>query len=328
LRLLRNALTVWGGLAVFVVLVALLVLSGQALAYGATAVSSAHPAFACQAAPHVKAPPLIKRAVLATTVLSPQVCAAGMVPQAVTGAVAAKGIAPAAGVQRASHSIAAGYHYVYGYQYATAIGAEGYLSQHHPYLSSSDGHTLAEIAGESSDGKQIVEIGWTVDRGLNGNTNPHLFVYHWINGATTCYNGCGYVQYSSTLYPGMTVASNGTQPFYAMEYYQGNWWLWYNTGWIGYFPGKLWSNAGVTFTQLGLTQWFGEVSSGGGAFTQMGDGIFGAKAGSASIVNAALITSPSSASYASITLNDTNPTCFNYGWITHNYSFHYGGPGC
>jgi hypothetical protein len=334
--LLRNVSSVRRLLPVVIALFTLLALSGQAFVQSVSTVSAAskvsHPTITCQAAPHVKSPPLLKGVLPATTQSSQAVCGTGMVPQpqtVKTSAASLKGIAPAGVTQRGLQpSIAAGYHYVYGYQYATAIGAEGYLSQHHPNLSTSDSHTLAEIAGESSDGRQIVEIGWTVDRGVNGDTNPHLFIYHWVNGGSTCYNGCGYVQYSSTLYPGMTVASDGTQPLYAMEYYQGNWWLWYNTAWIGYFPGTLWSSAGVTFTQLGLTQWFGEVASGGGLYTQMGNGIFGSNAGSASIVNAALITSTTSASFASVSLNATNPSCFNYGWITPNYSFRYGGPGC
>lgn len=49
---------------------------------------------------------------------------------------------------------------------------------------------------QSEDGRHIVEVGWTVDRELNGDAQPHLFVYHWVDGQATCYNGCGFVQYS------------------------------------------------------------------------------------------------------------------------------------
>lgn len=333
MQLLPNRSPLQWSLSLFVALALLLTLASQAFAQQASASSAggvaSHQAFTCQPAPHIQAPPAL---ILVPTSARPtrSLCGNGSVPQpqAVAPTSSLKGIAPAAASRGIHPNIASGFHYVYGFQFATAIGAEGSLSQHQPNLSASDFHTLAEIAGESSDGRQIVEIGWTVDRGLNGDSSPHLFVFHWINSGATCYNGCGYVQFSSTLFPGMTVANNGTQPLYAMENFQGNWWLWYNTEWIGYFPGTLWSSAGVTFTQLGLTQWFGEVASGGGSFTQMGNGIFGSNAGSASIVNAALITSTSSATLASASLNATDPSCFNFGGTSPASSFRYGGPGC
>lgn len=308
-------------------LIVLLAGSGQVLAREASP-SVPTPPVSCGAAPHIQPPPL-PRSVPKTTALKP-ICANGQVPHLTnTASVHSKGIAPARQrLQQLKPSIAAGYHYVYGYQYTTGIGAEGYYTQHTPFLSSSDSHTLAEIAGESTDGQQIVEIGWTVDRGLNGDSNPHLFVFSWVNRVPNCYNGCGYVQYSSTFFPGMTVAGDGSQHFYAMQNYNGNWWLFYDTQWIGYFPGTIWSNQNVTFNQLGLIQWFGEVSSGGGTNTQMGNGIFGSNAGSASIVNAAVITSASSATLASVNIGVTDPSCYNSGWITMSYSFSYGGPGC
>jgi len=316
--------------SILVMLVTFLASTGQALAQATSA--SVPPAsgtpFKCVPVPQVQVPPTPKGASTAPP-LQP-VCPSGQVPQPVTATTAAvkpdKGIPPAGSTGQPL--IASGYHYVNGYQYTTGIGAQGYLSQHGPYLSPSDHHTLAEIAGQSGDGKQIVEVGWTVDRGLNGDSNPHLFVFSWVNQVPNCYNGCGYVQYSSTLYPGMTVASNGSQHLYAIEYYAGNWWLYYDTQWIGYFPGSIWSNKGVTFTQVGLIQWFGEVSSGGGSNTQMGNGIFGSNSGSASVNSAAVITTPSSSVSASATLNATDPSCYNYGWITQRYSFRYGGPGC
>ena len=60
-------------------------------------------------------------------------------------------------------------------------------------MATGDFHSLAELAVLSSDGQQIVEVGWTVDRGLNGDDDPHLFVFHWVDGVGTCYNGCGFV---------------------------------------------------------------------------------------------------------------------------------------
>lgn len=46
---------------------------------------------------------------------------------------------------------------------------------------------------QSSDQRQALEVGWKMDRGLNGDDTPHLFVFHWVDGARTCYNGRGFV---------------------------------------------------------------------------------------------------------------------------------------
>ena len=82
----------------------------------------------------------------------------------------------------------------------------------------------------------------------NNDANPHLFVFHWVNGLPACYNGCGWVQVSTRRYPGMVVTATSTPQQYAIESYQGNWWIWYQSEWIGYFPGSLWNNS---YTQLG-----------------------------------------------------------------------------
>jgi len=315
-------------LACAVLLLSLFAFSGQAFAQTTTnsdvngnQISS----FRCVARPKIQAPPEPFHQKMATQVLQP-ICASGQVPQSINTRITEKGRAPLPVVPHKAN-IAAGYHYVYGYQYATALGGDAYFSQHTPFLSSSDNHTLAETASESSDGRQIVEIGWTVDRGLNGDSNPHLFVFSWVNGNPNCYNGCGYVQYSNTFRPGQAVAGDGSVYLYAIEYYQGNWWLYSQNQWLGYFPGTLWSNQGVNFSQVGLVQWFGEVSSGGGSGTQMGNGIYGSNSGSATITNASFITSVTTATAANLSVNATDPSCYNSG-VINTSAFGFGGPGC
>lgn len=302
--------------------------SGQAFAQTTThsAVNGSQArSFQCIKGPKIKAPPDPLQHKIVTRVLR-STCASGNVPQPTNARITQKGRPPTP-VALHKAGIAAGYHYVYGYQYATALGGDAYFSQHTPYLNPSDNHTLAEVAAKSSDGRQIVEIGWTVDRGVNGDANPHLFVFSWVNGNPNCYNGCGYVQYSSTFRPGQAVAGDGSTYLYGIEYYQGNWWLYSQNQWLGYFPGTLWSNQGVNYSQVGLVQWFGEVSSGGGSGTQMGNGIYGSNAGSAAITNASFITSVSTATSASLTVNATDPSCYNSG-VINTSSYNYGGPGC
>ncbi len=149
------------------------------------------------------------------------------------------------------------YYYAGAYQNAGSAGGTAFFTQHQPVLAPGDSHTLVEISVKSTDVRQIVEVGWTVDRSLNGDDLPHLFVAHWVDGIPACYNGCGWVPFSSTLSPGMTLTSDGTGYQYSIFFWQGNWWIGYQGQWVGFFPGSLWNG---TFQKAGMIQWFGEVS--------------------------------------------------------------------
>jgi Neprosin len=134
------------------------------------------------------------------------------------------------------------------------------------------GHSLEEMSVQAgkSDGN-IVEIGSVITYPA---ANPQLFVFHWISWNPTCYNGCGYQQYSRTYYPGMDLSSLvGKQVYNGYVFYQGNWWAWFNDQWLGYFPGSLWSGQFQTSQQV---QWFGEVATNNGVPPQssMGDALF------------------------------------------------------
>ena len=144
------------------------------------------------------------------------------------------------------------------YQFADSAGTYGNLVIGNPKLDKIDFHTLSEIAVESADGNQIVEVGWTVDRGINkGDEQPHLFVYHWVDNKETCYNACGFVQYSKTVAPGFILPYPPVKQF-AIQFFNNAWWVLYDSEWIGYFPADIW---GGKFTRSGLVQWFGEVAA-------------------------------------------------------------------
>jgi hypothetical protein len=135
------------------------------------------------------------------------------------------------------------------------------------------GHSLDEIAvqGGTSNGN-IVELGWNVSTAQYGNANPHLFVFHWIGWAPTCYDTCGWHQYSSTYAPGKDLgALVGHDVYVGWVYYQGNWWSWFDNQWLGYFPGSEWP---AGYTSSSVIQWFGEVSTLNGTppHTDMGTG--------------------------------------------------------
>ncbi len=216
------------------------------------------------------------------------------------------------------------YFYVsYGEEQSTA-GAGGMLMQADPAVAAVDFHSLGEIAVESADNQQIVEIGWDVDSGVNGDLEPHLFAFHWINGVGTCYDGCDFVQVSTTRTPGMRVAP-GEVDEYAIAYANGNWNLSYQGELIGYFPGTEW---GGTFTTAGLVQWFGEVSAGSTTpCTQMGNGTFGSAAGAATMTGLYEIGATGTHTPAQIEqIVVTSPTAYLDGAVTAT-GFAFGGPG-
>lgn len=139
-------------------------------------------------------------------------------------------------------------------------------------------HTLVELAAQGGGSYgDIVEIGATVDPTVNGgSSDPHLFVYHWVNGATTCYNGCGWVDNSTNpINAGSSLASVASATFPAnvkqfnIQYdaaatcgaVTGAWVLGYAGLGIGCFPKTLWTTP--TFTSATRIQAFWEVASTG-----------------------------------------------------------------
>lgn len=144
------------------------------------------------------------------------------------------------------------------------------------------GHSIGEIAvmgaGTAGGSLDDVEMGFSVSQDQFLDSHPHLFVYHWINGAETCYSNssdlCGWNQYSSTYSPYMDLSGLvGQNVYIGWVHWNGAWWGWFNDQWLGYFKDSEWSGQ---FTQTVQIQWYGEVASNNGIppKTQMGDGQF------------------------------------------------------
>jgi hypothetical protein len=149
------------------------------------------------------------------------------------------------------------------------------------------GHSIGEIAVMGSGGAggtlDDVEMGWSVAPNQWGDAHAHLFVYHWDDGAETCYNTCNWNQVSSTYYPGMDLtALVGQNVYIGWVHYKGAWWGWFNDQWLGYINDSAFATA---FTQTAQIQWYGEVASNNGIppKTQMGNGEFPAKTTAASM---------------------------------------------
>jgi len=276
----------------------------------ATVLGFAHPAHAATADAAVKAP---ARAVARLD--PPSVDPATAKTSTPVGQVGRKGQPPVPGEITTA---ATTYFYSGSFQFAAADGMFANMTVAQPFLSGADSHTLAELAAQSADGRQIVEVGWTVDRALNGDLNPRLFVFHWVDGVPTCYNGCGFIQFSSAIRPGAWLG-NGVHSF-TIQHFQGNWWIRLNSEWIGFFPDSLW---GSRYTRTGLHQWFGEVAAFSGApCTDMGNGLFSSSASAASISGMSNINGPA----VSKSTNVTNANFYS-GLSTGLTSMRFGGPG-
>jgi len=213
------------------------------------------------------------------------------------------------------------YLYAVGSQMAETDGIYANVTIGKPALSKADYHSLAELALQSADGQQIVEVGWTVDRVVNGDDDPHLFVFHWVNKQPACYNGCGFVPYSRNVTAGATLPYD-VQKKFGIQYYNGAWWIAYDTEWIGYFPEALWNDEGVKFNRSGLVQAFGEVASTTTKpCSQMGNGQTTDKVTAAKMGSIAYLNGPPEG----MNVRSTNDV-YSVN-VLSNRTFRFGGPG-
>ncbi|BAL85630.1 hypothetical protein AMIS_4100 [Actinoplanes missouriensis 431] len=210
------------------------------------------------------------------------------------------------------------YLYSVGSQAAVSDGAYASLTISKPTLAKTDYHSLAELAVQSADGSQIVEVGWTVDRTVNGDDDPHLFVFHWVDRKPTCYNTCGFVQYSKNIFPGDVLAQDKYARF-GIQFFNDAWWIAFDSEWVGYFPGKLW---GDEFTKTGLVQVFGEVAAATPKpCTEMGNGRSAEDSTSARVGSVSYLNGPAVA----MNIRATSEV-YAVSKLTSR-TFRYGGPG-
>jgi hypothetical protein len=217
------------------------------------------------------------------------------------------------------------YFYAVGSQIAASDGAYANLVIGKPVLSKDDYHTLAEISVQSADGQQIVEVGWTVDRTVNGDDDPHLFVYHWVDRVQSCYNACGWVPYGKTAIPGDTLPVNVSKRF-GIQHANGGWWVAYDTDWIGYFPDGLWDD---NYTRSGVQQFFGEVAaSSSKPCSEMGNGLDANKDTTAARIGSITQLNGPDASVSVRTLGPDSKTSSPYPAVALSArTFRFGGPG-
>ncbi|MEV4639528.1 neprosin family prolyl endopeptidase [Actinoplanes sp. NPDC049548] len=214
------------------------------------------------------------------------------------------------------------YHYAGGRQIGDTDGSWANLSIAKPELATADAHTLTEIALQSADSKQIVEVGWNVDRKVNGDDDPHLFVYYWKDKKKSCYNSCGFEPYSeASIKPGDTLPI-GVQKRFGVKHSGGAWWIAYDSEWVGSFPDSLW---GGTYTRAGLTQWFGEVAAATATTcTDMGKGLAVTDGTASRIGTISMTNGPDPVSAEKF--DSTTPASYD-SKILSPTTIRYGGPG-
>lgn len=209
----------------------------------------------------------------------------------------------------------AGYGYNFYYagarQSVNALGASVTFPVEDPSVgqsNNSSNHSLMELAIEDSS-NDTVEMGWMVDQPQYGDSSPHLFVYHFSNGQTTCYNTCGFVTVSKNFTPGQVINA-GTLMTAKIEYLNNEWQVFYNGNELGYFPASAYSDS---FTSASFIQIYGEVATTNDMCIQMGNGISGGQPGSIGFSNFSLIgasTSPELYPY------QTKSSPYSYGNVT------------
>lgn len=180
--------------------------------------------------------------------------------------------------------------YAYSSHYVTNYGGAGYINAWNPYVEWSNEFSLGQIvlARGSGSNKQTLEAGWQVYKQLYGDWRAHLFIFFTTNGYTSSgdnkggYNMDvdGWVQYSSTIYPGAISSPvstlGGSQYIMKVKFqlWKGNWWLRVNDRWIGYYPARLFSSSGLR-SQASKIAFYGEVidsTHSGMTETDMGSG--------------------------------------------------------
>jgi neprosin-like protein len=165
-----------------------------------------------------------------------------------------------------------GYFHAMSSQGGTAFGCDGFFSVWDPAVNDpagpGDDHSILQIWLQNYSQKtQSIEMGWTVDRSLNGDTNAHVFTYYTTNGYAADGNNLGgynrihtgWRQYSQTVFPGIRINGSSTPGgqqldiSFKVQIYQGNVWIAVQGNWMGYYPGSLFGNAGI----LDGAEWFG-----------------------------------------------------------------------
>lgn len=267
----------------------------------------------------------------------PRPCPAGEVPVARLSREEARSVPP--GPPGAGTKALLGTNYQYAFDKAKSPGKNlNYLGMRatttvaQPAVGAADYHSLGQLwlLDEFESTFSDVELGWTVDPGLNGDSKPHLFSFTFDKGTPGCYNGaCGsYVQVSETTFPGMLLSSGASLKLEVRKELSG-WWLGVNGAWMGYYKPANWTHVPV---EPDVFEAGGEIaSSAGSPCADMGSGSFPTETSGTTFWQVALAQFTFSGwKYLDVSRNLIATD--EFGWraiksTKDSTAFNYGGPG-
>ena len=142
--------------------------------------------------------------------------------------------------------------YVFSYLYTTALGCSSYFSMFKPYVQQYGDFSLIQNALTRTG--QTLEAGWQYYPWAAG-VDIRFFTFYTVdNYIQGDYKGgynsdvLGWIQVDDLYFPGVTFQFKSTidgpqyELFIHWELYEGNWWLFVQSRWIGYYPASLFSN--------------------------------------------------------------------------------------
>lgn len=133
-----------------------------------------------------------------------------------------------------------------------------------PFTQSGANHSLGEVAVQSADQQDIVEIGWIVNTARRADGNPTLFAYHWIDGVPQGYE-TGFVDYAPNpvnLVAGLPKPVNKN---FTVSSTSTHFWVGYDGSWVAYLDKTRFGadEFGLASDQVALGQAFFEVYADG-----------------------------------------------------------------
>lgn len=159
---------------------------------------------------------------------------------------------------------------VYGHEYAKGklsssnvsnAGGEAYINLWNPYVELNSEASIMQlwVVGGSGSSLETIEAGWikNPDGYTWGKSYPHLFLFA-SKGNYSSYqwdNGSWFVQTNNSVNLGgkLTLSSTAGGSQYSSKFFifkdgaspTGNWWLFYDGVWVGYYPYTEFSSSGL-----------------------------------------------------------------------------------